>query len=208
LIEELLKDAVNKGAVIHCGGKRYTHPKYPKGQYFEPTVISNVSLNMRIAHEEVFGPVLVIYSFSTEEESIQIANCSQFGLGCGVFTADYERAKRVTKAIKTGMSNINAFGTNYLCQGLPFGGVGISGVDCFSGVEGLRGQCIPKATTEDRFNWLRTTLPLPLQYPLKKTSPLFQQAVAQILYSSSWRCKILAVKEILFMAFGKTSTKI
>ena len=61
-------------------------------------------------------------------------------------------------------------------EGLPFGGVGISGIDCFSGVEGLRGQCIARACTEDRVPFLRTSIPSPLDYPLKESSAEFQQS--------------------------------
>lgn len=71
---------------------------------------------MLIAREEVFGPVLALYKFDTEEEAIALSNCCEFGLGGGVFTLDYEKGERVSKHLKTGMCNVNDFGINYLCM--------------------------------------------------------------------------------------------
>ena len=116
IVEELIDDAVAKGAKVLTGGKRYIHPKYPKGQYFMPTIITNLDSSMRIAHEEVFGPVMLIFTFKDEAEAIQLANMSKFGLGSGVFSLDIIKAKRVASQLNVGMSNINAFGVNYLCR--------------------------------------------------------------------------------------------
>ena len=74
---------------------------------------------MLIATEEVFGPVLALYKFRTEQEAIALANCCQFGLGGAVFTLDYNKGERIAKQLKTGMCNINDFGINYLCMVKP-----------------------------------------------------------------------------------------
>jgi acyl-CoA reductase-like NAD-dependent aldehyde dehydrogenase len=71
---------------------------------------------MKIAKDEIFGPVITIYKFKTEEEAIAITNCSNFGLGSSVFSLNYERAERVARKLKVGMSNVNGWGVNYLCQ--------------------------------------------------------------------------------------------
>ncbi|KAI8904331.1 Aldehyde/histidinol dehydrogenase [Gorgonomyces haynaldii] len=201
IVEHLLQDAVSKGAKIAAGGKRFVHPKYPKGQFFEPTILTNVTMDMKIATEEVFGPVMVVFKFEAEQEAIDIANGSEFGLGSGVFTLDLKRADRICSQLKVGMTNVNAFGVNYLCQGLPFGGVGISGVDCFSGVEGLRGQCYPRAVTHDRFSFLRTSVPGPLLYPLTKKSDAFQQALIQILYGKDLQTRFSGIKGLITASF-------
>jgi hypothetical protein len=95
----------------------------------------------------------------------------------------------------------------YNVEGLPFGGVGVSGVDCFSGVEGLRGQCYPQAMTVDRFGFLglRTTLPAPLNYPLKKSAPLFQSSVVKLLYSTSLYGKVRGLLDLIkITVFGSS----
>ncbi|KAI8799419.1 Aldehyde/histidinol dehydrogenase [Cladochytrium replicatum] len=182
-LERLVQDAVKKGARLICGGRRYVHPRYPKGQYFEPTLLVDVRMDMEIAHEEVFGPVMVVYEFSTEEEAIAMANGCGFGLGSGVFTADLARGRRVVNALQTGMSNINDFGTNYLVQGMPFGGIKQSGFDRFAGIEGLRGQCYLKSITEDRVAVVKTAIPKPLEFPLTKRSRVFMDGLMRLLYA-------------------------
>lgn len=87
-----------------------------KGQFYLPTVLSNVDMTMRIAHEEIFGPVVTIYKFSTEKEAIKIANSTEFGLTSSVFSCDYSKAERICRALKVGSSNVNGWGVNYLCQ--------------------------------------------------------------------------------------------
>ncbi|KAJ3129831.1 Meiotic Sister-Chromatid recombination aldehyde dehydrogenase [Nowakowskiella sp. JEL0407] len=183
-IQALIDDAVSKGAVVKCGGKPYKHPRYPKGQYYEPTLLVGVTPDMKIAHEEIFGPVLCVYIFDTEDEAVKIANQCGFGLGSGVFSGDIIQARQVSAAVKCGMMNINDFGTNYLIQGLPFGGVKESGFDRFAGIEGIRGQCHLKASTEDAFHpFVKTYLPKPIMYPTSKNSREFMNALIRTLYS-------------------------
>lgn len=95
------------------------------GAFFEPTVLTDISKEMRAWKEEVFGPVLPIVKFKTEEEAIELANQTAYGLGSYVFTQDKERAARVAGLIKTGMVSIN--GTNYSRPFNPFGGYKNSG---------------------------------------------------------------------------------
>lgn len=115
-VQELVDDAVSEGARLLVGGKPFTHPSFPQGQYFAPTLLVDVTPLMRIAQEEVFGPVMVIMKFGSEQEGIQIANSSEYALGSSVFTLDYERGERVAKQVRAGMCNVNDFGANYLCQ--------------------------------------------------------------------------------------------
>ena len=111
-----MDDAVEKGATVVMGGNRYRHSEYPQGQFYYPTLIINVTRNMRISQEEIFGPVLIVMKFTTEEEAIELANSSPFGLGAGVFSLDYNRAENVARKLKVGFVNMNDFGVNYLCQ--------------------------------------------------------------------------------------------
>jgi len=90
------------------------------GAFFGPTVLTNISNDMRVWSEEVFGPVLPIVKFKTEQEAIELANQTSYGLGSYVFTNDQEKADRVAKAIQAGMVSVN--GTNYIMPFNPFGG--------------------------------------------------------------------------------------
>jgi hypothetical protein len=99
-----------------CGGKQFVHPMYPKGQFYAPTVLADVTADMLIATEEIFGPVITIYKFQREEEALKIANGTEFGLGSSVFSRDYVKAERVAKKLRVGMANVNGWGVNYLCQ--------------------------------------------------------------------------------------------
>lgn len=123
LLEGQVKDAIDKGAKIVIGGKRL---KSLLGAYYEPTILTNISKDMRVWQEEVFGPVLPITSFKTEEEAIILANDTGYGLGAYVFTEDKEKAMRVASQIDAGMVGIN--NASYLQPCSPFGGYKDSGI--------------------------------------------------------------------------------
>jgi acyl-CoA reductase-like NAD-dependent aldehyde dehydrogenase len=145
LVERLVNDAVAKGAVVHCGGKR---SKF--GQYFEPTVLTNVTHEMAIMKEETFGPVMCIVKVKDEEEAIRMANDSEFALGSSVFTKSVERARRIAHRVAAGSMCQNDFGLAYLAQDLPFGGAKRSGFGRLNGRDGLRACTNQKAVLEDR----------------------------------------------------------
>ncbi|TPX44192.1 hypothetical protein SeLEV6574_g04650 [Synchytrium endobioticum] len=198
-IKALVDDAVESGARLLVGGARYICPSYPSGQFFQPTLLVDVTPDMRIANEEVFGPVAVVMKFNTDEDAIRIVNACPFGLGASVFTLDYARGDAIAKRLKTGMANVNDFGINYLCQSLPFGGIGVSGIDRFAGVEGLRGNCHVRAMTSDYYWFLgiRTGIPPLLQYPLSKTSDQFQKALVEFLYGAGMGGKLRGIYGML-----------
>ena len=118
--------AKQEGAVIACGGKRYTAGGLDQGCYVEPTLITNVTNDMRIAQEEIFGPVACVIRFSSEEEVVAMANESEYGLGGAVWTRDINRAVRVARGIETGRVWVNTY--NAIPAGAPFGGYKKSGV--------------------------------------------------------------------------------
>lgn len=97
-VEKYVAIGVEEGAQLACGGKRLARPGY----FFEPTIFTNVDNSMRIAQEEVFGPVLVVIPFESEEEAIRIANDTVFGLAGGVWTSDAAKALRVVRAVRAG----------------------------------------------------------------------------------------------------------
>lgn len=123
LLEGQVKDAIGKGAKLIIGGKR---PKDLHGAYYEPTILTNINRKMRVWQEEVFGPVLPIVSFKTEEEAIDLSNDTKYGLGAYVFTEDKEKALRAASQLNAGMVAIN--NASYLQPCSPFGGYKESGI--------------------------------------------------------------------------------
>ncbi len=130
-LQQLVDDAVAKGATLTTGGKSPDRP----GHYFEPTVLDRVPENADIMTTEIFGPVAAITRFSTQDEAIARANDTEFGLAAFVFTQDLDRAINVAEALETGMVGIN----NGLLSNIaaPFGGVKASGTGREGGAEGL-----------------------------------------------------------------------
>ena len=114
-----------EGCRIITGGKK-VEGELGKGEFVEPTLIAADSNNSRIAQEEIFGPVATVIKFKTEEEVIQLANDSEYGLGGGVWTRDINRALRVSRALETGRVWVNCY--NRLPAGTPFGGYKTSGI--------------------------------------------------------------------------------
>lgn len=133
LLEEQVKDAIGKGAEVVIGGKK---PNNLEGSYYLPTILRNISKDMRVWKEEVFGPVLPVITFQTYEQAIELANNTQYGLGSYVFTKDSQLADKVARDIKTGMVSIN--GASYLIPQDPFGGCKMSGIGREHGKWGLR----------------------------------------------------------------------
>ncbi|MDE4142449.1 MULTISPECIES: betaine-aldehyde dehydrogenase [Rhodobacterales] len=111
-----------EGARLICGGERVDRPGY----FIAPTVFADVTDDMVIAREEIFGPVMSVLDFETEEEVIERANATEFGLSAGVFTRDFTRAHRVIGALEAGSCFINSY--NDAPVEAPFGGVKASGV--------------------------------------------------------------------------------
>lgn len=147
VIAELVDDAVAKGARALVGGARADGLD---GQYFQPTLLVDVTHDMRITQEEVFGPVMTVIRVRDEAEAIRMANDCPYGLGSSVFTRSRARGQRMARQIRAGMTVVNDYGIAYMMQSLPFGGVGISGFGRINGREGLRACCYEKAIVEDR----------------------------------------------------------
>lgn len=115
-LENQVEDAIQKGAKVLCGGKRV---ELNNGNYYLPTILTNISKDMKVYKEEVFGPVIPIIAFKTLEEAINIANDTQYGLGGYVYTSDKSKFDKVVKNLKTGMIALNNL--YYLKPCNPFG---------------------------------------------------------------------------------------
>ncbi|KAI9838868.1 MAG: hypothetical protein M1819_004075 [Sarea resinae] len=166
-LESLIAAAVDAGARLLVGGSRYAHPKYPQGHYFSPTLLVDVTPDMKIAQEELFAPIFVVMRAQNVTDAIRIANSTEYGLGASVFGKNRQDLDRAVAELKTGMVSVNDFAVYYAVQ-LPFGGVNGSGYGRFAAEEGLRGLCNTKAVCRDRWpGLLSTSIPPPLDYPIK-----------------------------------------
>jgi succinate-semialdehyde dehydrogenase / glutarate-semialdehyde dehydrogenase len=123
ILQSQVKDAIDKGAKVVIGGKT---PKNLPGYFFEPTILDKITPDMKVWKEEVFGPVLPIVTFKTEEEAIELANDTSYGLGSYVFSEDKEKVRRVAHKIEAGMVSTNNAG--YIKPSSPFGGCKDSGI--------------------------------------------------------------------------------
>ena len=118
--------AKQEGATIACGGERFTEGELAGGAFMKPTLITDVTNDMRVAQEEIFGPVAVVIRFHDEEEVIAMANDSEYGLGGAVWTKDINKAIRVARAVETGRMWVNTY--NQIPEHSPFGGYKTSGI--------------------------------------------------------------------------------
>ncbi len=130
-VEELTRDAVDKGARVLTGGERLDG----RGYFFEPTVLGDIADEARILREEVFGPVAPIKSFTSDDEAVEAANATEYGLVSYVYTQHLQRAIRVCERLESGMVGLNQGMVSN--AGAPFGGVKQSGVGREGGNEGI-----------------------------------------------------------------------
>jgi (Z)-2-((N-methylformamido)methylene)-5-hydroxybutyrolactone dehydrogenase len=140
--------AKNEGARLAAGGKRSEDPALSNGLFVEPTVFTDVTNDMRIAREEVFGPVAVLIRFRDEDDALRIANDTPFGLAAGVWTNDVARAHRMIRQLRAGIVWINDYRkVNYAT---PFGGFNESGIGRENGVHAV------DEYTEVKTAWINT----------------------------------------------------
>jgi succinate-semialdehyde dehydrogenase/glutarate-semialdehyde dehydrogenase len=120
-VEELVQDAVGKGAQLLLGGQR---PEGP-GWFYPATLVAGVTKDMRMYAEEVFGPVAQVHRVDSLEEAIALSNDTEFGLGSNIWTADESESERFAEEVQAGMVFVNGMTTSY--ADLPFGGIKASG---------------------------------------------------------------------------------
>ncbi|WP_447589946.1 NAD-dependent succinate-semialdehyde dehydrogenase [Microbacterium lacticum] len=136
----LVKDAVDRGATVRAGGSAIDGP----GTFFEPTVITEVAAGSDILREEIFGPVLAIATFDTEDDAVRLANDTEYGLVSYVFTQDLARGHRMIDRLETGMMGLNVGVVSNAAA--PFGGVKQSGLGREGGLEGIHEYLSTKYT--------------------------------------------------------------
>lgn len=141
-IERMLASASAEGAVVLTGGQRPRGAAFERGAYLEPTLLS-ADNGMRIAREEIFGPVGCVIPFRDEANLLELANDNDFGLACGIWTADHARALRTGRGINTGVVWINTY--KVTAVNMPFGGNKASGVGREGGWPGMRAYMAEKS---------------------------------------------------------------
>ncbi len=142
IIEKNIKLTVNQGGKIKCGGKRHSFSN--KGYYFPATIIECENHNLPTAENELFGPVLSVMKFDTEEEIIKKMNDNQYGLSSGIYTKDLARGLRVSKAIRAGITFVNTY--RLISPSAPFGGIKDSGYGKEAGIESIKDYTRVKTT--------------------------------------------------------------
>jgi acyl-CoA reductase-like NAD-dependent aldehyde dehydrogenase len=140
-VEHYIALAVDAGARIAAGGGRPAH--LPKGWYVEPTVLADVDNTMKVAREEIFGPVLCFIPYDGDDEAVAIANDSPYGLSGGVWSGDDARALGIARRLRTGSIAVN--GSYPPFPRVPFGGFKESGLGRELGPEGLRSFLEPRS---------------------------------------------------------------
>ena len=205
-IKGLVDDATAHGAWVVTGGSPYNPPGAAGegGQFFPPTLILVPDptgrpevANMRLLQEEVFGPLITVIPFTSEEQLIKLVNGCPFALGSSVFGPSDSEVVRIGRQLDAGMLSCNDFATCYMCQSLPMGGLKDSGFGKFAGIEGLRGLCVAKAVVEDIVPFVRTTLPPPLRYPLSNAALPFVMGLMRFFYGHSLLSKVTGVLALI-----------
>ena len=146
-IEKIVAESISAGAKVLCGGKRPDN--LLEGYYYLPTVLDCTTVNTPSVAHELFGPVLSVLTFDTEEEAVRLANDTEYGLGSGVFTQNLSRAHRMAAKIRAGVVWINTY--RAISPLAPFGGFGLSGYGREGGAESILDYTRTKSV------WLRTS---------------------------------------------------
>jgi len=133
-IEKIVKETINQGGKLRCGGKRSNISN--KGYYYPATIIECKNHNMPSAENELFGPVLSVMKFKTEDEIIKLMNDNKYGLSSGVYSTNLARAMRVSKAIRAGIVFVNTY--RLISPVAPFGGIKDSGYGKEAGIESIK----------------------------------------------------------------------
>ena len=134
-IMQFIDGARGDGARLVAGGARATGPGLDRGLFVQPTIFAEVHNDMKLAREEIFGPVLSIIPFDTEDEAVAIGNDTSFGLASGIWTQNVNRVHRGSRAIRSGMVWVNTY--RAVAVQTPFGGIKDSGFGRERGQEGM-----------------------------------------------------------------------
>ena len=196
VIDALVTDALRKGAKALVGG---APRQIGQGSFYPPTILTDLTADMRIVREEIFGPVMLVFRARNDTEAIELANSTDFGLHSTVITTGRERGRRIASQLEAGATCINDFGLCYMNGDLPFGGVKYSGFGVMNGRDGLRAYTTPKAVLEDRGRFS----PPPVLYPVGVNDYQKARASVRLLFGSSLGQKFSALLSLLRLSIFK-----
>jgi betaine-aldehyde dehydrogenase len=134
-VESYIEIGKKEGAKLLCGGKRPQGKDFEKGFFVEPTIFDHVTPKMRVAREEIFGPVVTVTTFKTEDEAVSLANDTDYGLAAGVWTKNVTKALRVINQLRAGITWVNTYHPTF--NELPWGGYKQSGIGRELGLYGI-----------------------------------------------------------------------
>jgi acyl-CoA reductase-like NAD-dependent aldehyde dehydrogenase len=174
IIRDHLEDAVARGARVLTGGK----PKDGPGRFFEPTVVTEVDHTMKLMTDETFGPILPVMKVSDEEEAVQMANDSRYGLNSSVWTKDIAKGMRIAERVEAGNTCVNDALANYGAHQLPFGGVKESGIGVRHSARGIQKYCSSHSILVTRFGLKRELY----FFPYTKRGAKLMERVMLLLY--------------------------
>ena len=155
-VDNYVRVAESEGGKVLCGGSPLTGPIYDAGNFYPPTIIAGLSNSSRACQEEIFGPVLVVIPFDSDDDLVHQANDSVFGLACGLWTRDYKRAWSIARRVDAGTVWINTY--KLLSAAAPFGGVKESGIGREKGRTWIQEYMSQKTlywgTNDQPFQWV------------------------------------------------------
>ncbi len=186
IVRSQVEDAKAKGAGILAGGEPLPSPH---GLYFPPTVLTNVTEDMKVRTEETFGPLLPLIPYDTIDDAVKIANSTEYGLSGSVFTRDMAEARDIAKQLKTGSVNINDILVTYAIPDLPFGGIKRSGIGTYHGESGIRAFTNVKSITEYKWNINKE----PHWYPMTKQGDRLIVNILVVFFSGNLLSRIKAL---------------
>jgi acyl-CoA reductase-like NAD-dependent aldehyde dehydrogenase len=177
IIEEHVRDATEKGARVLAGGRR--NPDC-KGYFYEPTVLADVTHDMKVMREETFGPVLPVMRVRDESEALARANDSRYGLNANVWTRNKRRGAQLAAKLESGCVVVNDCMLTYGVPEAPFGGIKDSGIGRVNGEAGLRSYCHTRSILIDR----RGAKTEPLWYPYSARKMNLMKRVMRIIWGT------------------------
>lgn len=190
IVETQVADAREKGAQVLTGGAREGGGP---GLFYPPTILTEVTPEMKVMTEETFGPVLPIVPYDNILEALELANRGPYGLSGAVFTRDLEEGRWIARRMHTGSVNINDCLVAYVIPALPFGGVKQSGVGRYHGRLGLQAFCNIKAITEFAYDLTKE----PYYYPFPPEGDAAALAVLSVLHSHNPLRRFTALVKLL-----------
>ncbi|HVH17343.1 MAG TPA: aldehyde dehydrogenase family protein, partial [Myxococcota bacterium] len=179
IIEEHVRDAVAGGARVLAGGRR--NPSCP-GLFYEPTVLVDVTHDMKVMRDETFGPVLPIMRVRDEDEALALANDSPYGLNANVWTKSKRKGTQIAREIESGCVVVNDCMLTYGVTESPFGGVKQSGIGRVNGELGLQGYCRVQSILVDRFGGKTE----PLWYPYSARKLRLLRRALRLIWGTSF----------------------